>query len=231
MKQKAKKADENKAAFFAFPDFAVETELIRQGCKFIAGFDEAGRGALAGPLSVGCVVYDAEFILSPDKLIFSTVNDSKRLSQARRRQSLEYIKSHALFCGVKLIPHKTIDKININNATELAVNMLIDEMPFIPDVVIMDGNFKFNTSVKFISIKRGDQTSLSIASASIAAKVRRDYIMDRMALLFPEYGFAAHKGYGTKTHLQAIANFGPAQIHRKSYKPLKGMIADNENNK
>ncbi len=211
----------NKSAFSFSPDFSIERKLLSEGKRIIAGFDEAGRGALAGPLSVGCAVFSSDFIESPDPEIFSLVNDSKKLSPKRRKLALEYIYSKALFAGVRFIPPAVIDDINVNRATELGVKKLVLDSGLVPDILIMDGNFSFDTGIPFMAVKKGDCLSLSIASASIAAKVLRDELMERMDRFYPGYGLAGHRGYGTASHMDAIHRLGPSAIHRKSYEPVK----------
>lgn len=206
------------------PDFSIEKELFNRGFKFIAGFDEAGRGALAGPLAVGCVLYGPEFISSPVPDVFSLVNDSKKLSLKQRLAALEFIAKYALYFTVELIPRKIIDKLNINGATELALRRLLANMPQKPDIAIVDGSFSFNVDAICLPVKRGDGISISIASASVAAKVGRDKIMEKMSVFYPGYGFEIHKGYGTSAHIEALNTLGPSPIHRKSYQPVKKML-------
>ena len=222
---KDKKADTEKSAFSFGPDFSREKEFLGKNCSIIAGIDEAGRGALAGPLSVGCTVYSAEFIMNPDHEILSIVNDSKKLSPKKRSLALEYIRRHALYTGVRMVSHRTVDRLNINGATEYAIRKIISGMPLVPDLILLDGNFSFKPGVPCVSIKRGDSLSISIASASIMAKVTRDLVMSRMDTIYSGYGLAVNKGYGTLAHRQSIAELGPSPVHRKSYEPVKSMLS------
>jgi ribonuclease HII len=218
------KADKKSAFSLTQPDFAIEKDLLRKNYTLIAGIDEAGRGSLAGPLSVGCVIYSGGFIESPPDGI-SMINDSKKLSAKKRAAALEFIEQHALCATARLVSHEIVDALNINGATKFAIERLILEMPVRPDVILLDGNFSFDFDIPCISVKGGDARSFSIASASIAAKVRRDKIMEKMDALYTGYGFAVNKGYGTLLHRNAILSAGPSPIHRKSYEPLKGMLS------
>ena len=209
---------------FSFPNFDIERGLLQEGHITIAGIDEAGRGSLAGPLSVACVAYSGAFIENPPQDV-SLINDSKKLSFQKRRAALDYIKEKALFVMVQLVPHSVVDGLNINGATRFAIERLIAGMPVVPDILLLDGNFSFNLPVPYMSIKAGDAHSISIASASIAAKVRRDEIMERMDVFYQGYGLAANKGYPTGAHLKAIFSDGPSPIHRKTYEPLKGILS------
>ena len=222
-KPESKKSGAKKPAF-SFPDFNIEKGLLREGYITIAGIDEAGRGPLAGPLSVGCVIYSRDLIENPPQDI-SAINDSKKLSPQKRRVALDYIKESALFVKVQLVPHGIIDSLNINGATKFAIERIISEMPAAPDILLLDGNFSFDLPVPYMSVKAGDARSLSIASASIAAKVRRDEIMEKMDTFYTGYGFASNKGYPTGAHVTALLSGGPSPIHRKTYEPLKGILS------
>lgn len=209
----------------ASPDFNLERNLLEQGYKIIAGIDEAGRGSLAGPLSVGCVIYTPEFIINPPEPVFSLINDSKKLTEKKREAAFNYIIKNAAFAFARLVSHKTVDKLNVNGATQYSIERLLAEMDIKPDVLLIDGNFSFHFDIPSFNVKNGDSRSISIAAASIAAKVRRDEIMKRMDILYSGYGFAANMGYGTASHRDAIKIRGPSPIHRLTYEPLKGMLA------
>ncbi|MBN2403159.1 MAG: ribonuclease HII [Spirochaetes bacterium] len=206
--------------------FEIEKKLLTKGFKIIAGIDEAGRGALAGPLSVGLVIYDQSFIQNPTKDILSQIRDSKELSPERRIEALNLINREAFYVHTAIIPHHIIDKLNINRATEYAVRSLLKIVSPNPDIIIMDGNFKFNLGVPFIPVIKGDSKSITIASASIAAKVKRDRIMDKYELIYPGYSFIKNKGYGTSEHREAITRLGPCVIHRQTYEPVKSMFKE-----
>jgi ribonuclease HII len=212
------------SAFLFSPTFSIEKELLSEGCSVIAGIDEAGRGALAGPLCVGMVIYDRSFISCVEGCI-SGIDDSKRLSHSKRMAALDIIAQSALLSSSILVSHRTIDRLNINGATELALNRLLESISIRPDVVILDGNFSFQSTVPIRTIVKGDTKSISIASASIVAKVRRDMLLDRFEKLYPGYNFSKNKGYGTRQHMQAIFEAGFTPVHRKSYDPVKSIIS------
>lgn len=206
------------------PDFSIEKTFLEQKIRYIAGVDEAGRGALAGPLSLGMVIYDPSIFESVPPEIIDTVADSKQLTHKRRIRAMQVIQKYALAYTRIFIPHTVIDTCGINAATELAVKKMLKKIPVKPDIVMMDGNFRFSTGVPFHSVVKGDCRSLSIASASIIAKVTRDDIMCRVENRFPGYGFSSHKGYGTRTHINAINSLGLCAIHRKSYDPARSIL-------
>jgi ribonuclease HII len=206
------------------PSFAIEESYRRSGQLLIAGVDEAGRGALAGPLAVGLVIYDGSlFAAQPPEL--SCVRDSKCLSPAQRRQAYAVIQRRALVALHAFIPHSYIDCYSITIATELALLRLLARSPLRPDLVLMDGCISFSVGVPCRAVVHGDARSISIASASIVAKVARDGAIERCHDHFPRYGFKRNKGYGTAEHRQALARIGPCPIHRRSYEPLKGILA------
>ncbi|MFA5520076.1 MAG: ribonuclease HII [Spirochaetota bacterium] len=206
------------------PDFAIEAEYFLKGCKYIAGVDEAGRGSLAGPLSIGLVIYDSSLFLNPPEDISFLINDSKKLTHKKRTEALTCINSYALEKCYTFVPHPVIDKYNINIATMIGIKKLLNMVSFSPDLIIMDGNFKFQLDIPYASILKGDSLSLSIASASIVAKVNRDAIMDRLDLKFPNYGFNSNKGYGTKKHIESIKKWGISPVHRMTYEPVRSMF-------
>jgi len=219
----------NEPAFLIAPTFRIEKELVCGGSRLIAGVDEAGRGALAGPLCVGLVIYESSIITSHEGCILG-IDDSKKLTHMKRLAGLEIIRSRALLATSILVPHPVIDRLNINGATKFALSRLIAGIPIKPEIIIMDGNFSFDLPVPVRSIPKGDEQSISIASASIVAKVHRDGVMDRFDRLYPAYHFTKNKGYGTALHLRVIAEQGITPIHRRSYEPVKGMMqgADRE---
>lgn len=200
--------------------FEIERELLSQGHQFIAGIDEAGRGALAGPLVVGLVIYSPLSVLNPTQELTFKIKDSKKLNPEKRTEALQLIEDNAIYCDIAVIPHQIVDKLNVNAATEHAIQLLIKKAVPVPDVVIMDGNFKFNIGIPYHSIIKGDEKSLTIASGSIAAKVNRDKMMMEYDAQYPGYSFSKNMGYGTREHLEAIHKIGPSTIHRKTYKPV-----------
>ncbi len=169
-------------------------------------------------------MYSASLFDNPPERLLCLVNDSKALTHPKRLQALAAVQNHALHVGVIMVSHRTVDRLNVNRATEYALKKLVEISPLRPDLVIMDGKFNFDIGVPFMSVVGGDAASLSIASASIAAKVRRDEVMVRMDARYPGYAFSLHKGYGTALHRRLIADKGPSPIHRMTYEPLKSMF-------
>lgn len=184
------------------------------GYLIIAGVDEVGRGPLAGPVVAACVVLPAGFDLVG-------INDSKKLTEKQRERAEIRIRSEALGIGLGIVAPETIDQINILQATREAMRTAFLLVSPSPDYVLIDGlpvpDFPCPVQKSVIS---GDSQSVSIAAASIVAKVARDQMMRDFALLYPEYGFAGHKGYGAATHLAALREFGPCPIHRRSFAPV-----------
>ena len=179
--------------------------------KFICGIDEAGRGPLAGPVVVGTVIM-------PRDSMIEGVNDSKKISESKREMLYEKITSEAISYSVGIIDHKVIDDINILNATKLAVTTALKELAVKPDVILVDALTGIDTlGIPYISEIKGDSKEYSISCASIIAKVTRDRIMREWDEVYPVYGFAKHKGYGTAFHIQVIKENGLCQIHRRSF--------------
>jgi len=188
----------------------IEIELWTKGVQTIAGIDEAGRGPLAGPVVAAAVIF-------PGGTIIKGVEDSKKLSEKRREELFPLIKSQALSVGIGIVGHDVIDRVNILRATILAMHKAIDDLTLKPDYVIVDGNSFKHEYIPFLTVVDGDEKSFTIAAASIIAKVTRDRIMKEYHERFPLYGFADHKGYGTKKHLEAIREHGLCEIHRRSF--------------
>ncbi|MBP9024430.1 MAG: ribonuclease HII [Spirochaetes bacterium] len=202
------------------PDFEIEKELLSNGCEFVAGIDEAGRGSLAGPLSVSMVVFPKEIILNTP-FDFKCINDSKKLKPAIRERVFDFIKNHAFTCEHVFIDHQIIDEINVNQATRLAVQKLIQNVQTKPDYLLIDGNFSFKFEIPSLSVKKGDSKSFSIAAASIMAKVIRDREMLQLSSTYSSYGFDRNMGYGTKDHMEALRIHGASPVHRLSYAPCR----------
>ena len=188
----------------------IEQELWAQGAGSIAGVDEAGRGPLAGPVVAASVIF-------PRNVMIEGVNDSKKLSEGRREKLYDAIRAQAVAVGVGIVSHEVIDRINIFQATILAMHKAIEDMKGKPDFVIVDGNSFRHETLRFQNIIGGDAKSFTIAAASIIAKVTRDRMMRDFDRRYPNYGFAQHKGYGTRRHLDAIREFGLCEIHRKTF--------------
>ena len=188
-----------------------ELKLYDDKVKYIAGIDEAGRGPLAGPVVVGVV------ILPKDSMI-EGVNDSKKIPEKKREKVYEEIVKEAIDWSVGIVDQKEIDEINILNATKKALTIAISNLKIKPDLILVDALTNIDTQgIKYRSIIKGDAKEYSIAAASIIAKVTRDRIMQQWDEIYPEYGFASHKGYGTAKHIQAIKENGPCMIHRKTF--------------
>ena len=192
-----------------------EQNLYDEGNKLICGIDEAGRGPLAGPVIVGAVV------MKPDSKL-EWVNDSKKVTEKRREILYDRIIEESLAWGVGIVSWDEIDDLNILNATKkgltIALKQVVDKLQAKPDIVLVDALREIDTlGIPYQSIIKGDATCYSIACSSIIAKVTRDRIMREYDDAFPEYGFAKHKGYGTKEHIEAIKKYGPCLIHRKSF--------------
>jgi len=196
----------------------IEKSLKEKGFKYIAGVDEAGRGPLAGP------VYAAAVIL-PDGAELSGINDSKKLTPKKREELFEKITQIAVSYAIFSVDEKEIDEINILNATHKAMNGAVDSLIQKPDYVIIDGNSIKGMEIAHETVVKGDAKSISIAAASILAKVARDRYIDKMGEVYPEYGFEKHKGYGTKEHTDAILKYGVCPIHRKTF--LKKLLGEN----
>ena len=188
-----------------------ENKLYNEGAKYIAGIDEAGRGPLAGPVVVGCV------IMKPESFI-EYVNDSKKISESKREILYEKITSEAIAWSTGIVDEKEIDKVNILNATKEALTMAINNLSVKPDVILVDALDKIETNnIPYISVIKGDAKIYSISAASIIAKVTRDRIMKEYDEVYPQYGFISHKGYGTAKHIEAIKEYGICPLHRKSF--------------
>lgn len=186
-----------------------------KGYFLIAGVDEVGRGPLAGPVCVACVM------MSLDDLI-EGIDDSKKLSEKKREMLFEQIKEKAICFSIQMIDEQTIDKINILEATKLAMKNAIESMSVKPDIVLVDAINKLDVDVPIKGIVKGDALSYSIGCASILAKVTRDRLMCDLAKEYPEYGFEKHKGYGTKQHIEALKTYGPCVYHRLSFLKFLG---------
>ena len=189
-----------------------EQDLWQEGNVHIAGVDEAGRGPLAGPVVAAAV------ILSKEDIYILGLNDSKKISAPKRQVLYHEIKNRALAYAIAWADHNEIDKINILQATKLAMTRAIDLLEIKPQHVLIDALVLQNLALPQTAIIRGDSLSVSIAAASILAKCKRDEIMEDYNLIYPNYGFAKHKGYPTKEHYDSLAKYGPCHIHRCSFR-------------
>ena len=186
--------------------FEFEDQYTEKGYTAIAGIDEAGRGPLAGPVVAACAIMPLDDIIEG-------INDSKKLSEKKREALFEQIKEKALAFSIVEMSAEVIDDINILEATKKAMIQCVTELAMKPDVVFIDA-VKLNLPYETLSIIKGDARSYNIAAASILAKVHRDRLMREYAKIYPEYGFAKHKGYGTSEHIRALKEFGPCPLHR-----------------
>lgn len=188
-----------------------ENKLYNENIKYICGIDEAGRGPLAGPVVVGAVIL-------PENSFIEGVNDSKKVSEKKREKIYEKIIEEAIAYSVGIVDQKTIDDINILNATKLGVKLALEGLTQRPDVIMVDALNNIDTlGIPYISVVKGDAKNYCIAAASIIAKVTRDRIMRQWDEVYPIYGFSKHKGYGTAEHIRIIKENGPCILHRKTF--------------
>lgn len=188
----------------------IEDGLKRQGIQLICGVDEAGRGPLAGPVCAAAVIL-------PEHLEIPGLNDSKKLSDKKRRELMPLIKEQAIAYGIAFASEQEIDEYNILQATFLAMKRAMDQLSVRPDLVLIDGNRETDFGLPVRTVIHGDALSANIAAASVLAKVTRDDLMIELSKEYPQYGFEVHKGYGTKAHYQALEQFGACPIHRQSF--------------
>ena len=188
----------------------IENSHFEKGIEIICGVDEAGRGPLAGPVCAAAVIL-------PKGLEIPGLNDSKKLTDKRRRELMPIIKEQAIAYGIAFASHEEIDQINILQATFLAMERALAELKMKPELALIDGNRQKDFGINVETVVKGDSRSANIAAASVLAKVTRDDYMEAMALEYPGYGFEVHKGYGTKAHYEALRNLGPSPIHRMTF--------------
>nr|WP_319393221.1 ribonuclease HII [uncultured Desulfobacter sp.] len=193
---------------------AFEKQARSSGYKMVAGVDEAGRGPLAGPVVSAAVVL-------PENFDVPGINDSKKLSEKKREALFPVIQTQAVAFGIGIADHEEIDRINILQASLLSMKRAVENLHRTPDYLLIDGKFTIDTTIDQRSVIKGDALSLSIAAASILAKVTRDRIMADLDVKYPQYGLKRHKGYPTKAHKEAILAHGPCPVHRKSFKGVK----------
>lgn len=188
----------------------IEDSHFDKGLKLICGVDEAGRGPLAGPVCAAAVIL-------PPHIEIPGLNDSKKLTDKKRRELFPVIKEQAIAYGIGLAGHEEIDRINILQATYLAMERAIAQLSVKPELVLIDGNRAKDFGLPVQTVIKGDSLSASIAAASVLAKVTRDDLMLDAAKEYPQYAFDVHKGYGTKAHYEALRAYGPSPIHRMSF--------------
>ena len=208
-----------------YPNFLEENRLWKKGFKRIAGLDEAGRGSLGGPVVAAAVI-----VKKDRKLKFLKVNDSKKLSPKKREGLYEILINHPkIEWGIARVSEKVIDKINILEATKLAMKRAVEKLKAKNkrriDFLILDGNFKINSNIPQKAIIKADNKVFSSAAASVLAKVSRDRLMRRYDKKYPKYGFSRHKGYATKLHLKMLKKHSPCKIHRKSFRPVSNLLS------
>ena len=191
-----------------------EKEASGKGFLKIAGLDEAGRGPLAGPVVSAAVIL-------PDSFSVCGINDSKKLTPVKRDYLYDEISRQALVTGTGIVDSAGIDRINILQATLLSMLQAVEKLAIRPDCLLIDGTFTIQSDLPQTTIPKGDSLSISIAAASIIAKVTRDRLMKEYDRKYPQFGFSRHKGYPTKAHKEAIRKFGPCSIHRRSFKGVK----------
>jgi len=199
-----------------------EHKAKTKGFKIIAGIDEAGRGPLAGPVVSAAVILPQDFSCKG-------INDSKKLSEKKRNALFPLIREQALCVATGICSHQEIDEINILQASLLSMKRAVENLStppdFIrPDFLLIDGKFKLDMDIDQSAIIKGDSKSISIAAASIIAKVTRDAMMKELHDLYPQYNFTRHKGYPTKAHREAILKYGPCPVHRKTFKGVKEVV-------
>jgi len=197
--------------------WVFEKEAIGKGCKNIAGIDEAGRGPLAGPVVSAAVILPVTFRNSE-------ITDSKKLSPSKRQRLYDVIYTQAVSIGIGIVDPIEIDRINILQASLLSMAMAAENLDPRPDYLLIDGIFPISTDLPQQPIAKGDALSISIAAASIIAKVTRDRLMQKYHYYYPQFDFPKHKGYPTRAHREAIRKYGYCPIHRKSFKGVKEYV-------
>jgi len=197
--------------------WAFENQARDAGFKFIAGIDEAGRGPLAGPVVSAAVIL-------PEGADLSGIDDSKKLTPARRSRLYERLYGVARAIGIGVVDAAEIDRVNILQATLRAMTMAVENLQPRPDHLLIDGLFTIDSDLPQQAITKGDSLSISIAAASIVAKVTRDRMMAQVDGLFPEFGFSRHKGYPTRTHREAIRRHGCSPIHRRTFRGVREFL-------
>lgn len=204
--------------------YQYEKELWKNGINLIAGMDEVGRGPLIGPVVTACVILPKDFMLEG-------LTDSKKLSEKKREEFYDYIMEHAISVEIGMMDEKVIDEVNIYEATKLAMYQAVEKSKVKPEHVLIDAMKLDKLEMPSTSIIKGDAKSISIAAASVIAKVTRDRMMIELDKKYPMYGFKSHKGYPTKKHIEAIKEHGLIDGYRKTFKPISEMVKELENQK
>lgn len=199
------------------PTWDFEDAASASGAVRIAGVDEAGRGPLAGPVVAAAVVL-------PRGCLILDLNDSKQLSEVNRERLFALIRESAIGSGIGIVSSRTIDEVNILQATRMAMAIAVNSVDPLPDHLLIDGPIRLDIPIRQEAVIGGDRRCCSVAAASILAKVTRDRIMRELSLRFPAYGFDRHKGYGTREHRDAIARYGPTPEHRTTFRGVKEFV-------
>lgn len=204
--------------------YKYEKDLWNKKIEFIGGVDEVGRGPLVGPVVTACVVLPKDFRLEG-------LTDSKKLTEKKREMFYDYIINNCIAYGIGECSPEEIDKYNILEATKIAMKKAIDKVKkqINLEYVLIDGNMKFDLDIPYLSIVKGDSKSISIAAASVVAKVTRDRMLIELDKKYPMYGFKDHKGYPTKKHIEAIYKYGLIDGYRKTFKPINDIVANQKN--
>ena len=208
-----------------YPDIKLEKDLWKKDFKIVVGIDEAGRGPLAGPVSAGAVVIHNE------KQVVEIVRDSKKMTEKQRDEAYDLIKEKSTAYGIGMVDSKEIDRVGIQEAVKKAMILALVQVERMlnekAEYLIVDGlNVLPIIGYKMVKIKQGDLHHYSISAASVLAKVERDRIMEEYSKKYPEYGFEKHVGYGTKYHMDMLKKFGPCDIHRRCFGPVKELLRD-----
>ena len=198
------------------PCFCEESQLYNQGFKVIAGVDEVGRGTIAGPVLAGIIILPR----NADLPWINLINDSKKLSQIKREEIFHNIQQSEIYYETGISSPDEIDQTGIVEGTHIAIIRALEKLKLKPDFLLLDGGLNPKINIKKKTITKGDNLSISIAAASIIAKVTRDKIMEKFDQSIPGYEFGKHKGYLTKLHMEKLKNLGPSEIHRKSFYPV-----------
>lgn len=203
-----------------------ERQFWAKGYKRVAGVDEAGRGPLAGPVVAAAVIFDRDFVEKEKDSLFASLTDSKKLTEKQRDSFFAILtQSPEIEIGVGFGAVSEIDEINILSATHLTMGRALAALCSLPEYAIVDGLPVENLPCPSTAVVKGDSRSLSVAAASVVAKVVRDQLMKELDRWRPEYGFGCHKGYGTPTHIQALFKYGPTEHHRRSFRPVREIEA------
>jgi len=203
-----------------------ERQFWTKGCKRVAGVDEVGRGPLAGPVVVAAVVFERGFIEKEKDALFASLTDSKQLTEKQRNGFFAVLtQAPEVEIGIGFGGVAEIDELNILSATHLTMGRALKNLFSLPEFAIIDGLPVPGLPCPSLAVVKGDSRSISVAAASVVAKVVRDQLMTELDRCCPEYGFGCHKGYGTPTHIQALLKYGPTEHHRRSFRPVREIAA------